>query len=322
MNQNCQEVSEALQAAERILIVSHRSPDPDAYGSSLGLYWALKAIGKEVKVLNESGIIESLTFIPGTELVLDTIPEGEWDLLVYCDCGDEKRVGDSFIELLPKSIRTINIDHHASNSNFADINYVRDSASSTAELVFEVISELTAVVEAQSAECLMAGLYGDTGSFRYSTTTAEVFELAAKLTRCGAKPSNVASSLYDNKRPEALLLQGEAIKRLEVLADGAVAITSLPEALFREFNAREEDTEEIAELLRSIRGVSVVAFLRQVDDTWRVSLRSTSERFNVSEVAKNFGGGGHRQASGFRFRGQYEDLYPELSKQLEALALA
>ena len=313
-NQSVGEIAEALKRSARILVISHTSPDPDAYGSSCGLALTLRAAGKTVVTVNESGIIDRLRFIPGVSDIVSQLPQEAFDLTCVVDCGELKRVGDSFVEAVRVIHPLMNIDHHISNDGFGDINYVISTASSTSELVFDILNAAEMKIPAEAASALYAGIVGDTGSFRYSNTTEKVFAAAAALVALGAKPGDTAQSLYSKNSLASVRVQAAAMSSMEFLNDNRCAWIVVPSALAQKFGATKEDTEGLVERGRDIEGVQISVFIREEDGIWKVSLRSREPRFNVSEVATAFRGGGHVMAAAFRWKGTYEELSLELRR--------
>lgn len=297
-----------LSIADRVTVMSHYNPDPDALGSSCALALLLLGAGKEVTLLNQDRVIEHFSFIPGTDLVRSEPPVAAPDALVVCDCGDERRVGDKLSAWLMSQAVRINVDHHSSNSRFGTINLIDEAASSSSELVYDLACALQQAdaekfrVTNEIASALFAGIAADTGSFRYSSTTARTFTTAARLYEAGARPYAIAQELFSRQSLAALRLQARALCELELFADNRVSFVVVGEDHFRAVGALPEDAEGLAEKARDIDGVRVSAALRFVDGLWRVSMRSRDPRWNVADVAAKFGGGGHKVAAAFRSR--------------------
>jgi phosphoesterase RecJ-like protein len=324
--QDFEVILEKLYRSERVIIVSHTNPDADAYGSSCGLAWGLKQLGKSVVVYNDHGFIPRYRIIPGAS----EVEKGAWsalesdDLLVVCDCGAAERVGDALVSLLSQAPHVVNIDHHNSNSRFGTLNLVVEGASSTSEIVFDVLKGLEAlegrsdIISKETAECLLSGIIGDTGSFRYTSTTAKTFFVAHDLVNRGARPNVLVQELYANQSLVALKLQSEALCGITVHENGFAEVIVTQEMLKRT-GADILDADSLAERARDVEGVKVSALYKQDDDLWRVSLRARQPTDDVSIVARSFGGGGHKAAAAFRWRGDIETLRRELSEAIGAL---
>jgi phosphoesterase RecJ-like protein len=312
-------ICDKLLSARHIVVVSHTNPDADAYGSSCGLAWGLKALGKSVAVYNDSGFIPRYQIIPGAADVI----KGAWpalqadDLLVVCDCGGADRVGDALIDNVKAAACVINIDHHTSNTLFGDLNLVVESASSTSELIFDLLKGLEAktqrndVLSHEGASCLMGGIIGDTGSFRYPSTSAKTFLAAHDLVLRGARPDSLTQELFARQSMAALKLQSDALMNLRLHSNGFAEVIVTQEML-KKHGADILDSESLAERARDIEGVRVAALYKQDVDLWRISLRTRQGIADVSLVAQSFGGGGHKAAAAFRWRKDFETLQKEL----------
>jgi len=312
-------IIKVITDSDKVVVVSHTNPDADAYGSACGLAWGLKALGKIVVVHNDHGFIPRYKIIPGAEQVV----KGAWpalemrDLLVVVDCGGADRVGDALMADLQKAHTVINIDHHASNTLFGTLNFVVEGASSTSELVFELLKALeqelgrSDLITADAAACLMSGIIGDTGSFRYPSTTATTFRVAAELVERGARPDILTQELFATQSLVALRLQSDALGAVEVHANGFAEVVVTQEML-KKHGADILDADSLAERARDIEGVKVSALYKQDVDMWRISLRSRRGVVDVSTIAQSFGGGGHKAAAAFRWRQDLASLQERL----------
>ncbi len=318
-NNTISEIAAALNASGSVLIVSHTSPDPDAYGSAAGLGLTLRQAGKRVVFLNESGASDRLSFIPAVNETVSALPSQKFDLICIVDCGELKRVGDSLLEPLRGLHPTLNIDHHISNDRFGDSNYVISDASSTSELVFDLLCAADLAIPADAATALYAGISGDTGSFRYSNTTQKVFETAAGLVERGANAGVIAQNLYSKNSRASVRVQAEALSAMEFLFGDRCAWIVVPAELAAKHGATKEDTEGLVERGRDIEGVIISVFIREEEGIWKVSMRSRDARFNVSNVAAQFGGGGHIMAAAFRWRRGYDELEKSLRQSIAEL---
>ena len=325
----CDEVLDVLQAAKRVVIVSHVNPDADAYGSSCGLGQGLQAFGLSVRVFNESGFIPRYAIIPGASLVSKELPAtfAEGEVVIVCDCGAAERVGDTYLPIIQSGSTVINIDHHTANSLFGHANYVVDGASSTSELVFNLLHGLerrtgrTDIITSECAKCLLAGIIGDTGSFRYSSTTATTFHVAGELMERGARPDILTQELFANHSLAAVRLQAEAMSGVTLHEGGKFAEVTVTQEMLKRLGADLLDADSLAERARDIEGVRVSALFKQDVDMWRVSLRARQGSVDVAWVAQQFGGGGHKPAAAFRWRKDLETLQRGLRAKIsEALA--
>jgi len=300
------EIAELLGDYSSFLIVSHLNPDADAYGSSLALTHALRAMGKKVVCLNQSGALSRYAFIPGVEQVQITPPVDDWDVLVICDCGDLKRIGDNLREKLSFDKPVINIDHHVSNDNFGNFNLVQVEASSTSEIIYDVLAHTSLKLTSEIATCLFAGLSGDTGSFRYGNTNEKNLRIASELVAAGAEPAKIGTALYASISLSAFRLRSLALSNIEMHYSDRVSLIKVDKDMYARFSASSQDTEGLVENARDIAGVEVAIFMYQDDGVWRTSLRSKG--VDVSAIASSFGGGGHKLAAAFRSKNSFEEI--------------
>jgi phosphoesterase RecJ-like protein len=318
MNRIVDEITRVLQDASRILIVTHVYPDADALGSQLALGDILTAFGKKVCLFSEEKISYMYDFLPGSEKLATDLPNiSEFDCVVALDCGDSKRLGremEVFLSVHP----FIMIDHHSGNNLFGDINWVDAKRASTGEMVYDLAVALDARISYEAAYCLYAAILSDTGSFKYSSTTADTFRVAGELIRMGVKPSEVAGNLFDNFTVNRLNLMKEVLGTLSLHADGRIAAIFVTQAMFAATGACPADTETFINYPRSLSSVKVALFIKEAKPgEISVSLRSKGV-YDIAVVAAGFGGGGHRNAAGFRVRDS--DVQAVRERVLAALA--
>lgn len=296
-------IAAELLAADRLVVASHLNPDGDAIGSARALGLLLARLGKDVVTyIPEAAVPVEYEFLRPDNFT-GTIPDDIESRVVICvDCGNESRIKDP--ELLARAAKVLNVDHHGDNTHFGDANHVRPGAACAAELVWELAAHLGVPSPGSDvATAVYVGLVTDTGRFQYSNTTAESFELAAKLVRAGVDVHDVFSRIFESVGYPRLQLLGRALERSIRSADGRIIATHLGQRDFEEFDAIEDDAEGVVDALRSVEGVYVAVFLRDLpasaDHDRKGSLRTTREDIDVSIVARSYGGGGHRQAAGF-----------------------
>lgn len=332
--QSISELFNVIAPYRRAIILAHANPDSDAYGSSCGLALGLQNIGFKAEVYNESGIVPRLSKIPGVHHVKNVLPESTSitpdTVVIVCDCGAAERVGETYLPWLKEAPVVVNIDHHHANTLFGHFNFVPEDASSTSEIIFSLLmygeevrssaqSERAQAIDRDTATSLLAGIIGDTGSFRYPSTTEKTFVAAAELYRRGARPSEIAKDLFASISLSAIRLQSEAISKIGLYHEGRFAEVVVTAEMVTRLGAELLDADSLAERARDIQGVSVAALFKQDTDMWRVSLRSSSPLVDVSAVARSFGGGGHKPAAAFRWRKDFETLQSELRKRIGEL---
>jgi len=285
---------------QRFLVISHVRPDGDAYGSSLGLGLSLRALGKDVVITHADGLSPIFEFLPGSKTLDTTLPVApEPDrLIIAVDCADQKRLGAAFEKWQRQP--DVNIDHHVSNPGYAKLNLIDAHTPATAQVLYEIISTLKWPLTPEVASNLYVGLMTDTGSFRYRQTTAQTFEIAARLVEAGADPTDLAEGCYQSFRSERLLLMREVLNGLHFADRNRVAWFHLNQEIYARSGATADETEGLIEYLQAVKTVEVAFVLETMPDGMtRGSLRSRG-KVDVQQICSEFGGGGHRLAAGLQ----------------------
>lgn len=306
------EIAAALRAAQRIAILSHLRPDGDAFGSQLALGLALRALGKEVSIWNEDGMLEKYRFMPCSELLVKppAAPQ-EFELGVALDTAVQNRLGTAGEAV--RAPRWINIDHHPTNPGYGDLNHIDATAPATGQILFELLSSQHFAITPEIAENLFVAISTDTGSFQYSNTTARTFEIGAELVKRGVNVGRVSQLLYEHYPRRRIELLRELLGTMRFEANGQVASFSLSLESASRLGALPEDNEGLIDHIRAIDGVVVAVFFEELlEGKVRVSMRSKSEAADVSAICQRFGGGGHKLAAGARVVG----TLPEVEQRL------
>lgn len=300
---NVKQAVQALIGADRVVVASHINPDGDTLGCVLAVTHALLALGKQVTAISTDGVPDTLAWMPGADLIQTTTVGTDYDLAVVCDAGALSRVGQGPLAAIEAAHRVIDIDHHIADGPFGDIQILDATAAATAELVFDLLTALSAeagrdLVSTDVAVCLMTGLITDTGSFRFLNVTPRTFLLAAELQRRGAHPADIAELVFENRSLASLKLLGRALEALQTTQDGTVAWTHVTSADMEAVGASDADTEGIVGHVRSVSGAMIGVLFREIPGKKiRISLRAR-EGADVNRIAHVFGGGGHRLAAG------------------------
>jgi bifunctional oligoribonuclease and PAP phosphatase NrnA len=306
-------VVEALLTHERFLVVTHESPDGDALGSMLAAALALGTLGKDVRMYlgGEAPVPEEYAFLSIEGLLREPPSDLEARVLLAVDCANARRLGPDQ-SLLARPTLVIDVDHHHDNSRFGAVNLVVADASSTAEIVGDLLEALGVPLRPEIAQALYVGLVTDTGRFQYANTTPKALRFAAELAEAGADISSIFRHVYETIAFPKLKLLARALDRAELFADGRLLVSYLRRDDFSELEADEPYADGIIDTLRQTEGTEVVAFMREpVSDSGparRVSLRSSSAAIDVSAIARERGGGGHRQAAGFSSSESFEEI--------------
>lgn len=284
-------------------IISHTSPDGDTLGSSLALYIALKALGKTAEVVCDYPVPHIYAFLPCCEDYKTPDTAQGYETAISVDCADMGRLGES-AKLFLAAKRTASIDHHPTNTGFADINVVDGDAAAAGELIFTLVCALlhkSANLPLDIAECIYTALMTDTGCFAYSNTAPSTFYTAAKLRECGVDTCKINRLVYRTVPYEKQKLLGLALSKAELFCSGKAAYACILKRDIEQVGASEEATEGIIDHLRDIKGVEAAVLARGVDEantTFKVSLRS-KQIVDVGKISASLGGGGHRFAAGY-----------------------
>ena len=296
-------VTEVLREGDRFLVAGHIAPDFDCVGSVLAVDWALRQLGKTSVPVVAGPVSPKWDFLPHRHRLrpLETVRRHEWDNIVVVD-GDLGRAGLA-AEWIQTARSVVNIDHHPTNSSGPEANLLLvPEASATGELIYDLIVYLGLSFDAEVATLLYTAIVSDTGSFRYNNTTERALRLAADLVKLGAKPAHVAEHLYQQRSWSYVEFLKRALQTLERSEDGQAAWLTLSYDLLSETTAYPEETEGIIQYAQMIAGVELAVVFRETEPgEVRVSFRSRS-RFDVSALAREFGGGGHVRAAGCRLR--------------------
>lgn len=298
------DVVKLIEDFENIAITYHTSPDGDALGSALALLRALKKAKKNVYIISKDVISKDFSFLGYDDHIKGDVVETTKDTqcLITVDCGNVERLSGNF-DFSNRWYKIINIDHHLSNDNFGDINYVDTKAAATAEIIFKLIKELNIEIDKDIAMCLYTSLLTDTGVFKHSGTSKNTHYIAGELIDTGIDFTNIHRALFENKPYEKIKLYGKAIESMRLLMDKKLCIINITEKMFKDLGIEGSvDTSDVLHFGSEIDTAEVVLLLKEAEEGIKVSLRSKNY-FDVREVAESFGGGGHTKASGCMIKG-------------------
>jgi bifunctional oligoribonuclease and PAP phosphatase NrnA len=296
-------IADALRAHDRFLVVTHENPDGDALGSLLAATIALTQLGKDavMYLAGDTLLPREYAFMPLEELVREPPPDAAERVLLAVDCAKEERIGDE--AAVARAPLVLDVDHHHDNTRFGDLNLIVADASSTGEVLRDVFAELGVKLTPDLAEPLYIALVTDTGRFQYANTTPKALRLAAELVDAGADIHAVFQEVYESVEFAKLKLLARVLERATVLEGGRIIVSHLLRNDCAEVGAAEPYAEGLIDNLRAVEGSELAVLIREPprDDgpIRRVSLRSSIDELDVSAIARQFGGGGHRQAAGF-----------------------
>jgi phosphoesterase RecJ-like protein len=314
------QIADEIRRRQRFLIASHTRPDGDAVGSSLAMAFALRALGKQVRVVSRDAPPPPMLVFPGVpDIEVTSSVDDPGDAVIVMECGDLKRTG---VDGLERGF-VINIDHHPGNTMFGTMNWLDLGAAACGEMVFDLVGELGVPLTLEIATHVYIAILTDTGSFHYSNITPRTFDICRLCMEAGVNPPAVARSIFDSNNLGRLKLFGAVLSKMELDASGRIATVFVDRKLAADCGGTYEDTEGLINLPLTVKEILAVVFFKENGpDDWRISMRSKGE-VDVNAVARQFGGGGHKNASGCSARGRFEDLKLLFQQKLtDAIAAA
>lgn len=321
-NTSLQEIAEHLLNCDDIVICGHVSPDGDCLGSQLALYAALRTIGKNVVCLSasEEPIPYALSFLPGAdEIILKPDADRAYATFIAVDVSEESRFGQG-VPYFDKAQTTFILDHHRCQKRIAQYSYIDPDSPSASMIIWKFIKILCAEPLYESALCAYTGLVTDTGGFRYQNATADAFNTAAELVAHGVNPGSVATHVFQNQSLASLCLEKIALEHMQVFSEGCGIISFVSKADMQACNASKSDTDNLINVLRSLSGVRVACMLREQDGSIKGSLRAKDDT-DVSALACELNGGGHKAAAGFTLYMPLQEAIPYMHERITHLLM-
>jgi len=315
-----QPVAQALKNADCIHIVAHVTPDADTIGSQLALFHALKSLGKHVVMHNMDSAPRICQYLQGSEYIshgacIDGL--NDIDVVVAVDAGSLGRLGFGAAYFSDKTL--INIDHHASNTMYGNINLIDARYCATGAMIYDLLQCMGIALSAESSAAIYAAVLTDTASFRLSTVTADVHRMVADLIDAGADVGFAATSIYQSHHKGRFDILQLCLKEMEICDDGHSAWLWVEQDWYAQTGTRAEDTEGFIDYARSIEGVEVAAFLRaDGEDVWKLSLRGQAP-YHVGQLAAALGGGGHQYAAGVTLLGTRDEVTAKVKRAVSEL---
>lgn len=298
-----------IKSFEKILLIVHENPDGDTLASASAASQVLKRLGKEVAIVCKDPVPKPFLFLPEMKNIKTDMLFGDYELIIVIDCGDSRRTG--FDRRLKDFVRNkkslINIDHHPKNDlhKIANINYVDQNASSTAEIIWELIEKMSVEIDKNIATALLTGLYTDTGGFKHSNTSSKTLQIAAKLMHHGARIKLVTQNVSLNKTVPALKLWGLVLSRLSKNTELKIVSSVITRKDLISCGANEDDIAGVVNLMNTISdSKAAILFYETEDGKIRASARTEDDHVDVARLATVFGGGGHKKAAGFTIDGK------------------
>jgi phosphoesterase RecJ-like protein len=310
------QVVELIENKNIFAITTHIKPDGDGVGSSLGLCWLLRSLGKEAEVIVHGEVPPAYRSLPGADEILDVkYVNGKYDAVFVIECSDLTRPGIDGLE----NQFTVNIDHHATSEHFGTINWIDSTASAVGEMIYNLCKAIGGRITKEIAECVYMALVTDTGSFHFPNTSDRTLKVASELIKAGAKPEKISEAVYNNYPWSRIELMRQVLGTVKRDASGRIASMRQTLEMQEVAEAIDGDNNGFVNIPLAAREVLAAVYMREVGpNKFRASLRSKGD-INVARVAETFGGGGHKNASGLSIEGDWDEKEAEI---IAALAKA
>lgn len=298
------QVVELIENKHNFAITTHVRPDGDGIGSSLGLCWLLRSLGKKAEVIVADGIPATYHTLPGAdEIVHTTEITREYDAVFVIECSDVERPG---IVNLDEQF-TVNIDHHATSEHFGKVNWIDPTASAVGEMIYNLCKAIGGRISREIAECLYMALVTDTGSFHFPNTTDRTLKVASELVKAGVKPAKISEAVYNSYPWSRIELMSQVLATVKRDASGKVAWMRQTLEMRESSKMTDGDNNGFVNIPLAAKEIRASVYMREVrPHFYRVSLRSKGD-INVARVAEQFGGGGHKNAAGLRIEGDWDE---------------
>lgn len=299
------QVADEIRRRQRFVLSSHVRPDGDAIGSQLAMACALRALGKDVRIVNRDRPPQPMLVFPGVAGIhVGNRVDDPGDAVIVMECGDLTRTG---VEGLERGF-VINIDHHPGNTMYGSMNWMDLAAAACGEMVFDLVGELGVPLSSEIATHVYIAVLTDTGSFHHSHITPHTFDICRQCVEAGVSPPAVARSIFDSNSLGRLRLFGAVLDRMQLDPSGRIATLSVDQRLARDSGGTYDDTDGLINQPLTVKEILAVVFLKEIGpNDWRVSMRSKGD-IDVNAIAKEFGGGGHTNASGCSASGRFDEL--------------
>lgn len=310
-------IIEAIKASETICIVGHVRPDGDCIGSQVGLSIALQNAGKKVTCWNQDPVPAKLAFLDPKKLVQPPEKGRQFDAVIATDCASLERLGTA-AECINDRKVFINIDHHASNTRYADLNWIAAREPSTGELIFRLLKAANWPITPAISDCLFTAVSTDTGSFQYPTTRPATYHVAGELVKRGANLAKICDEVYQSYPLGRVRLLRHVYNKFRLTHNNQIAYFWLKKSDYSRTGTDPSDSEGLIDHIRAIEPVVVACVFEEIEPgLTRISLRSKSAKIDVNKIANMFGGGGHSAAAGARIAGTPLSVQRKVIAQLK-----
>ena len=319
-----QEAINLIKYSESILILTHKHPDGDAVGSMLGLAQALLSIGKDVQCFSKDSVPSFFNFLPEVSIIKQQIIKNKYDLVILLDCALFERTGiEDISRIVSHYDNLLILDHHPKNRTECDtvrncVEIIDHKTSSTAVLVYNLLKEMDIDINKNIANCLLTGIFTDTGGFQHNNTDPLSFQAAAEFMKKGSRIEKIAKNIFSNKKMAAIRLWGLALSRIRTDEKTGMAVSYVSKKDMEDLGTKEEDLAGLVNVINTISDAKFSLLLTEYEDhKIKGSLRSEEYKgIDVSRIARSLGGGGHKLASGFEINGNIENSISQISNMI------
>ena len=303
------QVVELIESKRDFAITTHIKPDGDGVGSSLGLCWLLRSLGKSAEVIVNGDVPSAYSGLPGADEIRNvTEIDRKYDAIFVIECSDAERpgisgLGDEF---------TVNIDHHATSEHFGSINWIDSTASAAGEMIYNLCKAIGGRITKDIAECVYMALVTDTGSFHFPNTSDRTLKVASELIRAGAKPATISEAVYNNYPWSRIELMRHVLGTIKRDETGRIASLRQTLEMQESSAAVDGDNSGFVNIPLAARDVLASVYMREVGvGEYKVSLRSKGD-INVAKIGEKFSGGGHKNAAGCSVEGDWDELEDQI----------
>lgn len=318
---NFEKIKEVIKESKKILIISHVNPDGDALGSTCGLYSAIyHNLKKRCDICTLTYVSPIYKFLPNIEFAKHSYDTSiVYDLVITVDVADIDRISD-MKPLFDRAKHTVNIDHHKTNNNFADYNYVIPEASSAGEVLFNLFKLWGWKIDLDTAECIYTAILTDTGGFRFDNTSSEVFAIASELVKTGVNPNKIYTYCYELKSKNFVMFQNYCVQKAVFSEDNKIAYTTVYKKDLEKFKAKDDYTEGLAESLRAIETTDIAFVVKEVEPNKISKISMRSKVYDVAKICSAFGGGGHSKAAGCTIKSNVENSIKKVLDEIKRVS--
>ncbi|MBG0764251.1 MAG: bifunctional oligoribonuclease/PAP phosphatase NrnA [Tissierellales bacterium] len=298
-SKNLKKLDEFVEKSNKIAVAAHADPDGDIIVSIMALREILKTKGKDIDFFINGEIPFNYKFIKDLDKASLSYKEKKYDLFFALDSSDEERLADK-VDIMKNSKKTICIDHHKTNKGYCNLNIIEPDFSSTGEIIYEIFKTLKYEINERAAENIFIAIITDTGKFIYDNAGYKTFENVSDLLKLNINKNEIVKNLYSSEPKNIFKLKADVFNSTEFFMEDKVALSCLFKENLKKYNLSLKDIDGLVERLRDIENVEISILIKELDDkTYKISMRSLGNS-DVSKVCETFGGGGHKNAAGFK----------------------